>query len=118
MAFAIILNTDDLAYFASQLTRPDLDDIDRTNAVRMWDGGMRNWSISPQPTYELRFGDNDTRIVKINSGTMSSKDFSAAMRRMALVNNLPKYPATNELADSIYMDALADGMNPIEPYNG
>lgn len=121
MAFGILLNTQDLVYMASQLTRPDLVGMDTIKAAKIWDGGLRHWQAAPQPPYELLFGDPDMRIVSFETNNMSSTEFVAALRAMSLVNNEAKYPANEALglADSVYLDALADHINntKIEPYN-
>jgi hypothetical protein len=119
MAFAALLNTLDLKYLAEQLTRPELDTTDTLNAAKIWDGGMRLWQSAPQPPYDMLFGDPEMKILKWSTTNMSSAELVAAMRRIALVNNVAKYPATLTLADSVYMDALADQINntKIEPYN-
>ena len=120
MAFAILLNTEDLQYIASQLTRPDLDTTDTLNAAKMWDGGLRNHGASPQPQYQYLQGDPEMRIVAMQTNNMSSSAFVAAMRAMAFSGGVAKYPATQTLQDSIYMDALSQDIasNLIEPYNG
>lgn len=103
MSFAIFYNETDLPLLTSAWQAAKLAGQDRTYAGSIWNGGLSGWANAPIAPLALQFGDPDTRMIILTSGTKAQ-----------LIAFLYKYATQTGCA---YLAVFADDMatSAVEP---
>ncbi len=83
MAFAIFYNLQDLTPIAANATRVDLKGTDKTLALKIWNGGLKGWSIAPIAPLDRQEGDPDTRIVVISATNVTLQNMIDLLIRLS-----------------------------------
>ena len=85
MSFAIWYNSADLTPLAAGMTRLDLSGADKTLALKIWNGGLKDWTTAPIETGSRAGGDPDCRRIVISATGVSAQNMIDLLRRIALL---------------------------------